>query len=114
MNKLDATVIGYALLNLIFGILGYFRGGSMPSLVGGVAVGVIVLFGITLAKSHPKVGYGVCAVTSALVFLRFIVPAVRDLQFYPAMILAAASIVAMGALAIGHFTAKRGAKSKPG
>lgn len=107
MNRLDGIVIGYALLNLLFGILGYFRGGSTPSLVGGVAVGILILFGITLAKSHPKVGYGVCAVVTALVLFRFIVPAIRDMQFYPAMILVAASLVAFVALAIGHFAARR-------
>lgn len=107
MTKLDGIVIGYALLNLLFGILGYARSGSMPSLVAGVAVGVIVLFGITLAKSHPKIGYGICVVASALVFFRFIVPAVRDVQIYPAMILVVASLVTLCTLAIGHFAARR-------
>lgn len=111
MTRLDGIVIGYAILNLLFGILGYLRGGSKPSLFAGVAVGVVVLFGITLARSHRKVGYSICAIMAAVVLLRFIVPAIRDVQIYPAMILVAASVVTLGALGFGHLASLRGQKA---
>lgn len=107
MPWLSAVSLLYGLLNLVFGILGFVVGGSVPSIVAGGVAGAAVIFGATLAKTHERVGYLIVTVISVLILGRFFKPAFLDLKIYPAMILALASIAMLGCLVVGHFAAKK-------
>ncbi len=103
----------YGVLNIAFGILAYLSKGSVISLVAAGAIGIAVIFGATLAKTHERVGYLIVTVVSVLTLGRFFKPAFMEFKIYPAMILALASIAMLGCLVVGHFAAKKAAVVAP-
>jgi|CXWL01.1.fsa_nt_gi uncharacterized membrane protein (UPF0136 family) len=107
MPWLSAVSLLYGLLNLVFGILGFVIGGSVPSIIAGGVAGLAAIFGATLAKTHERIGYLIVTVISVLILGRFFKKAFLDQQIYPAMILALASIAMLACLTVGHFTAKK-------
>ncbi len=112
MPWLSSVCILYGVLNIAFGILAYVNKGSIVSLVAAGAIGIIAIFGATLAKTHERIGYLIVSVVSLLTLGRFFKPAFIEFKIYPAMILAIASIAMLGCLVVGHFMAKK-ASSAP-
>jgi uncharacterized membrane protein (UPF0136 family) len=106
MGWLNPVLVSYSLLNILFGVAGYVSKKSVISLVAGVVAGAIVLGAVALAKSHPKIGYGIAAVVALLLLGRFAGPAFSKQEVYPSGILAAASLIALLALVFGHFLSR--------
>uniref|UniRef100_A0A5K3FLF4 Transmembrane protein 14C n=1 Tax=Mesocestoides corti TaxID=53468 RepID=A0A5K3FLF4_MESCO len=49
----DQLSLGYALFIILGGVYGYYKAGSLPSLVSGVAFGVILLIGSYKLGQNP-------------------------------------------------------------
>jgi uncharacterized membrane protein (UPF0136 family) len=103
MGWLSAVMIAYGLLNIVLGLAGWFGSQSLPSLIAGVAAGLIVLVGAALAKTH-RFGYILVGIVCLAILGRFFKLAFLELKIYPAMILAIASILTLICLAYGHLT----------
>jgi uncharacterized membrane protein (UPF0136 family) len=64
MAWLNVVLVIYALIMLLGGVGAYFATQSSASMIAGVVSAVLLLGSAALAKSHPKVGYGLAAMTS--------------------------------------------------
>ncbi len=103
MSWINPVLFAYAILNIVFGLAGFINKHSLPSLIAGVAAGVLVIGFVTLAKTNPKVGYIAAGVIALLLVGRFMGPMITKQQIYPAGILVAASVLALIASGVGAF-----------
>jgi len=62
MSEYPAFVTG--ILSIVGGVIGYARKGSLPSLLGGVLVGVLFIYSAGLLRADPK---GLAGLRAALV-----------------------------------------------
>lgn len=91
----------YGVFTIAMGLAGFIHGHSLPSLISGGLVGVLVLVGANLAKTNPKVGFGMAVVLALLMLGRFMGPLMSKHQVYPAGIIVTASVVGMIAAVAG-------------
>lgn len=100
------------------GLHGYLGAHSMPSLIGGTAIGLIEIFLAALSKTNPRVGFIGAAVVALLASGNWIGLLVRagKLVIYPELVGLILSLGLALYLVGGHVTAKRrsrGASSEP-
>ncbi len=91
------TLLVYGLLMLGGGIGGYVSKHSVPSLISGVISGILLIAAFFVARSKPRVGYGigiVVAVVLAAIFLKRIM----DGHLMPALGLCLLSLCAAAIL----------------
>lgn len=105
MSWLGVVLFFYALLNIGGGIEGYMAKGSIASLISGVASGLILIGAATLAKSNPKIGYGIAAFVTVATAGFFISRYVKSHAVWPALVMIVASVLVLVCLIVGHFMA---------
>jgi uncharacterized membrane protein (UPF0136 family) len=95
-------MFAYAALVLAGGVFGYLKAGSAVSLAMSAAAAVLILIGVAIAKSRMSLGYGICAAVAAALaaFFGYRMIGGSLMPGLPAMLM---SIIALGALTIGHF-----------
>lgn len=57
-----ALLYVYGMINITGGVIGYFKGNSMMSLIVGGSFGLVILYLATIAKTKPGVGFRAAAV----------------------------------------------------
>ena len=93
-NSTDYFAYAYALLVMFGGVMGYARKGSLPSLVMGLASGLILCYAayqVSLNPQNAVLGFVVCFCLAAMMGYRFF----QSGAFMPAGLVAGLS-VAMG------------------
>ena len=90
----DFFAYGFAILVTVGGIMGYVRKGSLPSLIMGVATGIVLLVAAYRVSSNPQnaaLGFVVCGLLALIMSYRFF----HSGAFMPAGMVAGLSL-AMG------------------
>src|SRR5436305_582303 len=95
MKWLGGVLLLYGAIMIALGLLAYFKDNSVMSLVGGGAIGVLVIFGAALAQNYPTVGNGIAAVAVLAALGKFVPKVVTERQIYPAGVIAALSLIAL-------------------
>lgn len=72
MGWLGISVIVYGIIMLLGGIMGYVIGHSVPSLASGIVSGMFLIGSMALAKTHPRLGYGIATLVTVLLIGVFI------------------------------------------
>ncbi len=68
MGWLNYVVIGYGILMLFGGVMGFATAKSVPSLLSGIVAGVLLVAAGVMARDRPGLGNGIAAfVTLALI-----------------------------------------------
>ena len=87
-------LIGYAVLLLVGGFLGYRKAGSRPSLIAGSISGALALLAAGLAFLDPRfVGLGV--VLAGLMLVVFLIRLTKTRRFMPSGLLLVASLLVL-------------------
>jgi uncharacterized membrane protein (UPF0136 family) len=103
---LDISLLIYALVMLGGGIGGYVSAGSLPSLISGIVSGILLLASVALARSNPKLGYGLAALTALILVGVFIERYMKTHKAMPSLGLIGLSALMLVLLAVGHFMKK--------
>jgi len=104
MPWLNPLLIVYALLNIGLGIDGALHG-SVVSVIAGVAIGVLMLGSVALAKTQPRAGRIASLVIAVAVLAQFLRKFLTTHAWLPAGTLVVASAVVILALLWGHMIA---------
>lgn len=98
MNLGTAAAIGYGVLTLIGGIMGYIKAKSQASLISGLVSGSLLIFAGTAQLMGQTWGLTLAAAISAVLVVVFIVRLVKTRKFMPAGMLILASLASLGAI----------------
>jgi len=112
MSWLNVVLVLYSLLNIMMGVLGYYRAHSVMSLIGGVGAGMIVLGATALSKSKPRTGRITALVVAFALMGMFFKGTFVDNKLYPAGILFSASFIVAICLGAGHVAGMKGRKAR--
>jgi uncharacterized membrane protein (UPF0136 family) len=105
MGWLNVLLVLFALLSIGLGTYGYVNSNSIQSLIAGVAIGVLMLGTVALAKSHPRWGRIGSLVVCLLVIGRFLPIFIRTQDWLPAGIMAISAITVAVCLIGAHLAA---------
>lgn len=108
MTWLNGVLSLYALVNLVVGLQAFLgEKHSTVSLVAGGFAAVLTVVGIWLSQRNALLGYGLAALVSLLLIVRFLPTFLKDQsKLYPAGLMAGLSLVVLGCLVVGHLTSK--------
>lgn len=98
MNLGTAAAIGYGILTLIGGIMGYVKAKSQASLISGLVSGLLLIFAGSAQLMGQSWGLTLAAAISAVLAIVFIVRLVKTQKFMPAGMLILASLASFGAI----------------
>ncbi|MFB8797541.1 MAG: TMEM14 family protein [Microcoleus sp.] len=99
MNLGTTAAIGYGILTLIGGIMGYVKAKSQASLISGLVSGSLLIFAGTAQLMGQSWGLILAAAISAALVIVFILRLVKTRKFMPAGLLILASLASLGAIA---------------
>lgn len=106
MNWLQITLVCYAIINIVAGVVGVVHG-SVVSLIAAAGLATIVLVGVAISRTRPQLGYGVAALGPVLSLGRFLPTYLKTGALWPALTMVICSAVALIALVAGHFAFRR-------
>ena len=69
MGWVNAVLIAYAALNVAGGIYGYQKAHSLPSVISGSIIGVLLVVAVAIARGNSKAGYAMAAIVTALTLM---------------------------------------------
>jgi uncharacterized membrane protein (UPF0136 family) len=95
------VLLGYGILNILLGLLGFVRAHSVASLIAGGISGLIVIAAALNVSKRPKVAYGVSAVVALALLGKFVPSLIKEFKIYPAGIDVIASVIALVAAIAG-------------
>ena len=98
MNLGTTAAIGYGILTLVGGIMGYIKAKSQASLISGLISGSLLIFAGTAQLMGQSWGLALAAAISAALVVVFILRLVKTRKFMPAGMLILASLVSFGAI----------------
>jgi len=97
MNLGTAAAIGYGILTLVGGIMGYIKAKSQASLISGLISGSLLIFAGGAQLMGQSWGLTLAAISAVLVVV-FILRLVKTRKFMPAGMLILASLASLGAI----------------
>ncbi len=105
--KWAMLVYGVAMIGM--GLEAYIRVDSLPSLMGGGALGLLVLVGLVMALKMKKPTWGyILGVLMGLAALgRFLPAYLKKGDVYPSLVIVMLSALFLGILAGGHLAAQK-------
>ncbi|MFZ4508595.1 MAG: TMEM14 family protein [Fimbriimonas sp.] len=103
MRWLNAVLGSYAVITIALGLEAFVRVKSVASLAGAGGSGLLVLVGVAVAAKNQAVGYGLCALVALGLIGRFAGPLTQKGQLFPAGLMVALSVLALGSLVAAHF-----------
>lgn len=107
MPWLNIVLWVYAVFNIALGVEAYLKVNSMPSLMGGVGAGVLVIVGLLVAQKNSMIGYLICTLVALGLLGRFVPAYISKGTVYPALVVSIASALALAALIVGRFMARK-------
>ena len=108
MTTAKQAMLLYGLAMIGMGIHGYIGSQSVMSLIGGGALGLLVLVGLwmSLKMKTPRWGYILALLMAAAASGRFLPSDLKSRDPYPALVIVILSAVLIGVLLLGHFAAR--------
>lgn len=101
------TLLAYAFLMALGGVLGFVNKGSKPSLIAGLASAAALAFAFNIAGKNPKGGLAFGAFLALVMAGNFLSKYfVKKLPFYPNGLFGAVSVVALLCLVAATLQAK--------
>jgi len=112
MPWLNVLLLLYALLDIVMGVLGYVNKGSLPSLLGGVVSGMVILASLALTKTNPRAGRIMALVVAVLLMGMFAKNTFFQNQLYPGGIMFVTSLIVAVCLGVGHMMGMKAKKAR--
>jgi len=100
-QTLTWTILGYALIVGMGGVVGYIKAKSTKSLLAGLISGVILLVAWFLAIKTPTIGLGIATIMAAVLLVVFIIRFISTKKFMPAGMMMLLNLAAMVAFLVG-------------
>jgi uncharacterized membrane protein (UPF0136 family) len=98
MNNLfqiaTGSILIYALVVLLGGVMGYVKAKSQISLFSGVGSGIALLVAWFLCRQSPLVGLGVATLVALILFITFVIRFSRTRAFMPSGLMMVLSLTA--------------------
>lgn len=85
--------IVFGVLTIVGGVVGYFKAGSVISIIAGSITGILLLVSAWLLPEHLAVGLTIALFTSALLFAQFVPKFFRTGKVMPAGLMSILSAV---------------------
>ncbi|HRJ27575.1 MAG TPA: TMEM14 family protein [Fimbriimonadaceae bacterium] len=109
------VLLGYGIFNIALGLEAFLAKGSMPSLIGGVGAGVLVLVAFGLTFKAPRWGYIMGTLIALGLAGRFLPMFFKDSSnVYPALVIGGVSVLVVLLLVGAHFAARKHSQSASG
>ncbi|RYG68132.1 hypothetical protein EON77_15805 [bacterium] len=103
MRWLNQILVLYSAIMILLGFQGYFMAHSLPSLIGGVAIGLLMLGSVALSLTNPRPARIGAAILSLAVLVWFTRGYVENRNFFPAGFIVILTFIVLGCLVAGHF-----------
>lgn len=98
------SILIYALVVLLGGVMGYLKAKSQVSLLSGVGSGIALLIAWFICRQTPLVGLGLAALIGLMLFVVFIMRFSRTRAFMPAGMMMVFSLAATVVFLLGLLT----------
>lgn len=98
MDLVTVAAIGYGVLAIVGGILGYTKAGSQTSLVSGIISGVLLIVGGIAHLQNASWGLILATVVTLILLIVFVVRFFKTRKFMPAGLMVIAGILALAVL----------------
>lgn len=103
MRWLNTVLVLYSAIMILMGLQGYFSSQSLPSLIGGVTIGLLMLGTVALSLTNPRPARIGAAILSGAVLVWFLRGYFENRNFYPAGFIAILTFIVLGCLIASHF-----------
>ncbi|HEY9796893.1 MAG TPA: TMEM14 family protein [Leptolyngbyaceae cyanobacterium] len=98
------SILIYALVVLLGGVMGYLKAKSQVSLLAGVGSGVALLVAWFVCRQIPLAGLGIATLIGLILFVVFVMRFSRTRAFMPAGLMMVFSLVATVVFLLGLLT----------
>lgn len=85
--------LGFGVLTIAGGIMGYVKAGSVVSVVAGAVTGVLLIISGLILSQHRELGLALGLFTSAILAAQFIPRALRTRRVMPGGIMSVLSVI---------------------
>lgn len=99
------SILIYALVVLLGGVMGYLKAKSQVSLLAGVGSGVALLVAWFVCRQIPLAGLGIATLIGLILFVVFVMRFSRTRAFMPAGLMMVFSLAATVVFLLGLLTA---------
>lgn len=96
MNRFDATIIGYSLLLILGGVIGYLAAGSVMSLLMSAISAILLMSSLFIIRLSPIAGYRVTFVLLSVLTLFFAYRWYLTNKFMPSGLITLLSLGVLG------------------
>ena len=93
MGPAKINFIGFGILTIAGGVVGYVKAGSLPSIIAGSITGVLLLVAAFLLPEHRAVGLATAFIVSLLLAAQFVPKFVRTGRVMPAGMMSVLSVI---------------------
>ncbi len=102
MTTAKWAMVAYGIAMIGLGFFAFIQKHSLPSLLGGGFIGLLVLAMVKVSFSHPRIGYAVAAVAALAMVIQFGVKLLKPDPSWQAYTIPALSIALIAVLVGGH------------
>src|SRR5438552_16299622 len=95
-TNMDATKLYFLVfgaLTIVGGIIGYVKAGSLPSIIAGAIMGMLLLVAVFLLSEHRAAGVATGFVVSFVLAAQFVPKFIRTGKVVPGRVVSVASVV---------------------
>ena len=85
--------LGFGVLTIAGGVMGYVKAGSVVSVVAGAITGVLLIVSGLILRQYREIGLALALLTSAILAAQFIPRTLRIRRMMPGGIMSALSII---------------------
>ena len=102
MNRFDATIVGYSVILMIGGVIGYLAAGSIVSLLMSAIFSILLILSLFLMRFTPLLGYRCTLLLISLLTLFFAYRWYSGNRFLPAGLMTIISLIILAATLIDY------------
>jgi len=85
--------IAFGVVTIAGGVIGYFKAGSVISIVAGAITGSLLIAAGVILRLHPELGVGLALLTSLVLAAQFIPRLLRTRRLVPAGVMSVLSVI---------------------
>jgi uncharacterized membrane protein (UPF0136 family) len=101
MDSTTIAALGYGILTIVGGILGYAKARSQTSLVSGLVSGILLIVSGVAHQQGSSWGEELAIIITLSLIVIFAIRFIKTSKFMPAGLMVVAGILALGAMVLG-------------